>query len=99
MTEVATENVVPVDGQQSSKRPRHGLRSGCEAGLGERYGVRDAAGILVPLRLSQNDLGRLAGLSRETVIGHLQEWRTQKLIEADRRSIRIIDPGALAQVH
>jgi CRP-like cAMP-binding protein len=66
--------------------------------LGERHGVPDREGVLISLRLSQGDLGRLVGLSRETVNAILQEWREQKLLEMDRRSVRLRDPSRLRQV-
>jgi CRP-like cAMP-binding protein len=66
--------------------------------LAEQHGVHDAEGILIPLRLSQGDLGRLVGLSRETVNGILQEWRAQNLLAMDRRTIRLRDPGRLRQI-
>lgn len=64
----------------------------------EHYGVADADGIVVPLRLTQGDLGRLVGLSRETVNGILQDWRGKGWIEADRRSIRLRQPDQLRRL-
>jgi CRP-like cAMP-binding protein len=66
--------------------------------LAERHGVPDKDGVLITLRLSQGDLGRLVGLSRETVNSILQEWREQSLMEMDRRSVRLKDPERLRQV-
>lgn len=66
--------------------------------LAGRHGITDADGVLIPLRVSQGDLGRLVGLSRETVNGILQEWRERKLVDADRRSIRVHDPEQLRHV-
>lgn len=66
--------------------------------FGEQHGIADADGMVIPLRLSQGDLGRLVGLSRETVNGILQEWREQGLVEADRRSIRLRSPEKLKEL-
>jgi len=66
--------------------------------LAGSHGITDAGGILIPLRMSQGDLGRLVGLSRETVNGILHEWREQRLVDADRRSIRVHDPQRLRAV-
>lgn len=66
--------------------------------LAGEHGVPDADGVLIPLRLSQRDLGKLVGLSRETVNGVLQEFRQRGLVEADRRTIRIREPEALRAV-
>ncbi len=63
--------------------------------LAEEHGVPDSDGIVVALRLSQGDLGRLVGLSRETVNAILQEWREQRLVTMDRRSIRLRQPERL----
>lgn len=66
--------------------------------LAERHGVKDSEGVLTTLRLSQGDLGRLVGLSRETVNAILQEWREQQLLEMDRRSVRLRNPERLRQI-
>ena len=60
--------------------------------------MRDDAGILIPLRLNQGDLGNLVGLARETVNIILQDFRQRGLVEADRQSIRIKDPDRLRSV-
>jgi CRP-like cAMP-binding protein len=54
--------------------------------------------VLIPLRLSQGDLGKLVGLTRETVNGILQAWRDQRILDMDRRSIRVHDPERLRRV-
>lgn len=59
------------------------------------YGVEDREGVVIPIRLSQRDLGNLVGLARETVNVVLQEFKEQGLVNADRRSIRIMDPTRL----
>lgn len=66
--------------------------------LAERHGVPDRDGVLISLRLSQGDLGRLVGLSRETVNAILQDWREQNLLEMDRRSVRLRDPDRLRKI-
>ncbi|OFW15406.1 MAG: hypothetical protein A3F70_05070 [Acidobacteria bacterium RIFCSPLOWO2_12_FULL_67_14] len=63
--------------------------------LAERHGVQDTDGVIISLRMSQGDLGRLVGLSRETVNAILQEWREEQVLEMDRRSIRLRDPNRL----
>ena len=66
--------------------------------LADRHGVTDTDGVLISLRLSQGDLGRLVGLSRETVNAILQEWREQNLLEMDRRTVRLRDPARLRHI-
>lgn len=66
--------------------------------LGHHHGIRDNGGVLIPLRLSQGDLGKLVGLTRETVNGILQAWRDQGLVEMDRRCVRLRDSERLRRV-
>ena len=62
------------------------------------YGVKDNGGVVIPIRLNQRDLGNLVGLARETVNVVLQEFKQDGLVDATRRSIRIIDPSRLRLV-
>lgn len=66
--------------------------------LSRHHGIPDGEGVLIPLRLSQGDLGKLVGLTRETINGILHAWRSQGLVEMDRRSIRLRDPERLRRV-
>lgn len=66
--------------------------------LSAHHGIQDDGGVLIPLRLSQGELGKLVGLTRETVNGILHVWRNQQLLEMDRRSIRLLDPERLRRV-
>lgn len=66
--------------------------------LSHHHGIRDGGDVLIPLRLSQGDLGKLVGLTRETVNGIVQAWRDQGVMEMDRRSIRIRDTERLRRV-
>jgi CRP-like cAMP-binding protein len=54
--------------------------------------------VLIPLRLSQAELGRLVGVRRETVNSILQEWRERGVVEVDRRTIRLRLPDVLRQM-
>ncbi len=63
--------------------------------LAARHGVEDADGVVIPLRLSQRDIGNLAGLTRETVNFILKDLRDRNLIETQRLSIRIRNPAVL----
>jgi CRP/FNR family cyclic AMP-dependent transcriptional regulator len=68
------------------------------ADLSGQHGIADGDGVLIPLRLSQGDLGKLVGLTRETVNGILHVWREQGILEMDRNSIRVRDPERLRRV-
>ena len=64
--------------------------------LSNEYGVQDAAGVLLTLKLSQQELGSLVGLSRESVNLCLSDFKRQGLVESSGRSLRILDPEKLA---
>jgi CRP/FNR family transcriptional regulator, cyclic AMP receptor protein len=66
--------------------------------LSHQHGIEDGEGVLIPLRLSQGDLGKLVGLTRETVNGIVQVWREQRILEMDRHQIRLRDPERLKRV-
>lgn len=66
--------------------------------LARDYGIPDDQGVLVPLRLSQADLGNLVGLARETVNIVLQDFKQRGMVDAGRRNIRITDPNRLRAV-
>jgi CRP-like cAMP-binding protein len=66
--------------------------------MADDYGIRDDAGVVIPIRLNQRDLGNLVGLARETVNVVLQDFRQRGLVDATRGSIRIADPVRLRRV-
>lgn len=80
-------------GKSASARLAHTLLD-----LARQHGIPDGDGVLIPLRLSQGDLGKLVGLTRETVNGILQAWRDQGVVVADRRMIRLRDMARLQRV-
>lgn len=63
--------------------------------LAGHHGVRDAQGVVIPLRLSQRDIANLVGLTRETVNFILKDLRRRNLIETQGRSIRVREPDVL----
>lgn len=66
--------------------------------LSEEYGVRDAGGILLTLKLSQQELGSLVGLSRESVNLCLSDFKRKGLVESSGRALRILEPEKLASM-
>jgi len=66
--------------------------------LGQDHGVQDARGLLLPLRLSQQDLANLIGVTRESVNLTLSDFRKRGLVEVEGRTIRILKPDELQQV-
>jgi CRP-like cAMP-binding protein len=57
--------------------------------LARDHGVRDAEGVLVPLKLSQQDLASLIGVTRESVNLALADFRARGLVEQEGRHLRI----------
>lgn len=66
--------------------------------LGDDRGVREFNGTLIPMRLTQREIGCLVGLSRETVNAILQTWRDDGFIDLSRHSIRLRQPEALRRL-
>jgi CRP-like cAMP-binding protein len=64
--------------------------------LGESYGVQDARGILLRIKLSQSALGNLLGVSREIVNHTFSDLRRRGVIEIAEGRVVIQDPEALA---
>ena len=63
--------------------------------LARDHGVKDSFGILLPLRLSQQDLANLIGVTRESVNLALTDFKSRGLVEADGRSLRLLKPEDL----
>jgi CRP/FNR family transcriptional regulator len=59
--------------------------------------VRHGA-IEMDLPLAQRDLGRLAGMCRESACKTLRRFKSQGLVDYDGRRIRILEPAALERV-
>jgi CRP/FNR family cyclic AMP-dependent transcriptional regulator len=63
--------------------------------LAMEHGVQDSRGVLIPLRLSQQDLANLTGVTRESVNLALTDFRERGLVENDGRSLRVLQPEKL----
>jgi CRP/FNR family transcriptional regulator len=66
--------------------------------LARDHGVPDAQGTLLPLKLSQQDLANLIGVTRESVNLALSDFRKRGLIAIEGRTIRLLRPEALEAV-
>jgi CRP-like cAMP-binding protein len=65
--------------------------------LAGRHGVRDGRGVRLALPITQEDLGRMIGASRETVNRTLASLSARKLIRTEGRRYVIPDVDALAR--
>jgi len=63
--------------------------------LAREHGVSDAQGTLVPLKLSQQDLANLIGVTRESVNLALSDFRRQGLVVLEGRALRLPRPKDL----
>lgn len=63
--------------------------------LARDHGVKDAAGVLLPLRLSQQDLASLIGVTRESVNLALADFKSRGLVEMEGRALRLRRPEEL----
>lgn len=66
--------------------------------LAHEHGVSDTQGILVPLRLSQQDLANLIGVTRESVNLALSDFRRRGLVVLEGRAFRLPRPQALQEL-
>ncbi len=66
--------------------------------LAREHGVQDGSGLRLPLRLSQQDLASLIGVTRESVSLSLAEFKRQGWISVDGRTLRILDVAALRRM-
>lgn len=65
--------------------------------LAERYGRSEGSRIRIDLRLTQDDLASLAGVTRETANRVLATFRNQGLVVVSRTDVSILNRGALEQ--
>jgi len=63
-----------------------------------RFGADEEPGRRVTVRLTHEELARLIGAVRETVTPLLGELRRERLIDYDRRSLRLLDLAGLRRI-
>lgn len=66
--------------------------------LSERFGVQCEAGLLIDLKLTNDDLAAIAGVSRQFANATLQELRKRGLIAARRQNVVLTQPGGLEKL-
>ncbi len=65
--------------------------------LAERTGATQTRGVRITIRFSQRELGRMVGMTRESINKQLKNWRDRKIIEMDDGFIVIVDEDALVE--
>src|SRR4051812_15536867 len=63
--------------------------------LGTEYGVDDARGTLVALKITHQEMANLIGSTRETVSLTLSQFKRKGLIHTDGRKVILTDPEGL----
>lgn len=63
--------------------------------LSERYGQANAQGMRINFRLSQEDLGNLAGVSRESVNRQLHAWEDEGILQLEHGAVTILKQDVL----
>ena len=63
--------------------------------LADQYGVDDARGTLVALKITHQELANLIGSTRETVSLTLSQFKKKSFITTEGRKVIISDPASL----
>jgi CRP-like cAMP-binding protein len=58
--------------------------------LAQKFGVPDARGVIISLRLTHDDLADLVGASRQRVTEHMKDLESQHLLQRDGRRLIIL---------
>ncbi len=66
--------------------------------LKETYGEKDGNHYKIGLQLTREEMGNMIGVTQETSIRLMSEFRQEKLIEVSGRDIKILDVERLLQV-
>ncbi|MCC1494603.1 Crp/Fnr family transcriptional regulator [Cognatishimia sp. F0-27] len=67
--------------------------------LSEQFGGMDSDGAQsIPMKLSQSEIGELAGLSRANANRYLRAWAEKELVWFEKGKLRITDPDGLRAI-
>jgi CRP-like cAMP-binding protein len=64
----------------------------------QTYGTTTSQGAVVESRISQQEIGYLTGMSRQTVTTLMTSWKASGIMSFDRRSIIVHDLNALERI-
>jgi len=67
-------------------------------GLAENYGRETEKGIEIDLKLSQGEIGKLTGATRESINKQMRAWEADGLIDCTKGFITIKDPDKLEEL-
>ena len=66
--------------------------------LTEDFGRQGPGGIKIDLKLPQQELGHMTGVTREAVNKVLRGWEQQKILTIERASLTIHEPARLKEI-
>jgi len=67
-------------------------------GLADSYGHATAEGIQIDLKLSQGEIGKLTGATRESINKQMRAWEMAGLIGCEKGFVTLKDPDALEDI-
>ncbi len=67
-------------------------------GLAGEYGRETARGLELGIKLSQGDLGKLTGATRESINKQIKVWEDEGIIICENGAITIPEPGRLEEI-
>jgi CRP/FNR family transcriptional regulator len=65
--------------------------------LKETYGKPTKKGVLIDLKLSRQEMAEMIGITQETAMRLLSEFKNDGMIEVKERDITILNPKALLE--
>jgi CRP/FNR family transcriptional regulator, cyclic AMP receptor protein len=66
--------------------------------LAETFGKQEPGGLRLDIKLSQQQIGNLIGISRESINKHIVEWTRADVLAVNNGFITIVDRGALEEL-
>lgn len=67
-------------------------------GLAQDYGHETSTGVQIDLKLSQGEIGKLTGATRESINKQMRAWEVDGLIDCQKGIVTIKDPEALEEI-
>jgi len=67
-------------------------------GLAENYGHETNSGVQIDMKLSQGEIGKLTGATRESINKQMRAWEIEGLIDCQKGIITLKDPDALEEI-
>jgi len=66
--------------------------------LAEKFGKEEGGSVIIPIALSQSDLGDLSGLTRANVNRYLRSWAEEDAIRFEKQRLSLLDSERLRRL-